>query len=295
MKKLFQGFIIILLIGSCNSRQEDFNPLQYVDPQIGSVHGRWFFYTPGARPFGMAKLAPHTNAYNSIGSWLPCGYDDRHLSIEGFGHFHEFQVGGLVFMPVTGQVKTTPGTLDDPDAGYRSRFRKENEHSEPGYYSVELDDYNLKAEITATERVGYHRYTFPESDMSHIVFDIGHKQGESSDVTDAFIAKIDDFKYEGYIETYPEYIKFCDEGNRVKMYFAFEINKKAKSVATFVDNIVTEGATESRGIANGMYITFSTVEGEELIIKTGLSYTSIENAWLNLMTESEGKDFDSVQ
>ena len=295
MKKLMPGLILLLFLNSCSDRTELFNPLQYVDPQIGSVHGRWFFYTPGARPFGMAKLAPHTNAYNSIGSWLPCGYDDRHTSIEGFGHFHEFQVGGLVFMPLTGKIKTTPGTLDNPDTGYRSRFTKENEHSEAGYYSVMLDDYNVKAEITATDRVGYHRYTFPASDMSHIIFDIGHKQGESSDVTDAWIVQKDEFSYEGYIETYPEYIKFCDEGNRVKMYFAFIVNKKPESVGTFVDNDVMEGASESRGIANGMYITFSTLEGEEVLIKTGLSYTSTENAWLNLRTESEGKSFDIVR
>ena len=60
----------------------------------------------------MAKLAPHTNAYGSVGSWGPCGYDDRHSSIEGFGHFHEFQIGGLVFMPTVGAVQTIPGSLD---------------------------------------------------------------------------------------------------------------------------------------------------------------------------------------
>ncbi len=70
--------------------------------------------------------------------------------------------------------------------GYRSRFEKEDEHSEAGYYSVLLKDYQVKAELTATERVGYHRYTFPESLNSGILFDIGHKQGESSDVTDAY-------------------------------------------------------------------------------------------------------------
>jgi putative alpha-1,2-mannosidase len=86
MKRLFYLLIIAVLISSCVSL-DDFDPVEYVDPQIGSVHGRWFFYTPAARPFGMAKLAPHTNAYGSIGSWLPCGYDDRHGSIEGFGHF----------------------------------------------------------------------------------------------------------------------------------------------------------------------------------------------------------------
>jgi len=243
----------------------------------------------------MAKLAPHTNAYNSIGSWLPCGYDDRHGSIEGFGHFHEFQIGGLVFMPTCGQLLTTPGTLENPDAGYRSRFRKETEHSEPGYYSVMLDDYSIKAEITATDRVGYHRYTFPESENSHIVFDIGHKQGESSDVTEAYIKKINEYSYEGYIETYPEYIKFCDEGNRVKMYFAIELNKEAKEWGAFVDDKLERGAYESRGIANGMFLSFPTEEGEEVLIKTGLSYTCIENARLNMKEEAEMKDFDRVK
>src|SRR5210317_1456365 len=112
MKQLF--FLFFLVIIACNSetKQEDFT--DYVDPQIGSVHGRWFFYTPASVPFGMAKLAPHTNAYGSPGSWGPCGYDDRHTSIEGFGHFHEFQIGGVVFMPTTGELKTIPGTLENP-------------------------------------------------------------------------------------------------------------------------------------------------------------------------------------
>ena len=86
-----------------------------------------------------------------MGSWLPGGYDDRHGSIEGFGHFHEFQIGGVVVMPFTGEPLTTPGTLENPDEGYRSRFDKADEHSEPGYYSVRLKDYQVKAEITATD------------------------------------------------------------------------------------------------------------------------------------------------
>ncbi len=116
----------MLVLFSCNKTEEqkpEFNAVQYVDPQIGSVHGRWFFYTPAALPFGMAKLAPNTNAYESVGSWLPGGYDDRHNSIEGFAHFHEFQIGGVVVMPTVGELKTVPGTLENPDAGYRSRFR----------------------------------------------------------------------------------------------------------------------------------------------------------------------------
>ena len=116
MRKVFVLAMMLLLI-ACQPKAEteDYNAVQYVDPQIGSVHGRWFFYTPASLPFGMAKLAPHTNAYESLGSWLPGGYDDRHGSIEGFGHFHEFQIGGVVVMPFTGKLHSIPGTLENPD------------------------------------------------------------------------------------------------------------------------------------------------------------------------------------
>ena len=198
-------------------------------------------------------------------------------------------------MPVTGKVLTTPGTLEDPDSGYRSRFDKESEHSEPGFYSVFLTDYGIRAELTATDRVAYHRYTYPASDSSHIIFDVGHKQGESSDVTEAYIVMLDEKRLEGYVETYPEYIKFCDEGNRVKFYFAIELNKPIASFGVFNDSSLIAGISETRGTGNGMYISFSTSEGESILVKTGLSYTSIENAWLNMETETEGLSFDRAR
>ena len=89
-------------------------------------------------------------------------------------------------MPTVGPLKTVPGTLEDPDSGYRSRFDKSSETAKPGYYSVFLEDYKVKAELTSTERVGYHRYTFPKTEEAHLIIDIGHRQGESSDVTDAY-------------------------------------------------------------------------------------------------------------
>ena len=287
---------LLPLIFSCQReiKKELFNAVQYVDPQIGSVHGRWFFYTPAALPFGMAKLAPHTNAYESIGSWLPGGYDDRHFSIEGFGHFHEFQIGGVVVMPIVGELKTKPGSLENPDEGYRSRFDKLDEHSEPGYYSVLLKDYNIKAEITASERVGFHRYTFPESGQSRLIFDIGHKQGESSDVTEAYAQLVNEKELEGFVETNPEYVKFCDPGNRVKMYFVARLNKVPSQVGVFNDSIIIKDSKYTRGIRNGIYLTFSTSDKEIVEMQVGLSYTSIKNARLNLDTETTSVTFDQV-
>jgi len=290
------SFIVLIFFSACNSPvQTTFDATAWVDPQIGSVHGRWFFYTPASLPFGMAKLAPHTNAYGSMGSWGPCGYDDRHASIEGFGHFHEFQIGGLVFMPTVGELKTVPGTLENPDKGYRSRFHKESEHAEPGYYSVILEDYSIKAELTATERVGFHRYTFPETKQARLIIDIGHKQGESSDVTDAFAEVVNGNEVEGYIETYPEYAKFSDPGKRVKMYFVARMNKQPLETGAFVDSIAQPGVSETKGTGNGLFLNFEMKKEEVLEIATGLSYTSIENARKNLLAESNGKTFDEIR
>lgn len=295
MKK-FVLIILVVFVFSCKSENEKeiFNAVKYVDPQIGSVHGRWFFYTPASLPFGMAKLAPHTNAYNSFGSWLPCGYDNRHSSIEGFGHFHEFQVGGLVVMPTIGEVKTKPGSLENPDDGYRSRFDKTHEHSEPGYYSVLLKDYNIKAEITATKRVGFHRYTFPESEESRLIFDLGHKQGESSDVTEAYAALVNENEVEGYVVTYPEYVKFCDPGKRVKMFFSAKLSKTPTSVGIFVDSLISDGVSKTKEVGNGLYLTFNTKQDEVIEMKVGLSYTSIENAKKNLLAETSDISFDQA-
>jgi len=294
--RLINIFLLLFSVSLFSCKNEiSFNPSDYVNPNIGSVHGRWFFYTPASLPFGMAKLAPHTNAYGSEGGWGPCGYDDRHTSIEGFGHFHEFQIGGLVVMPTTGKIMTIPGDLENPDAGYRSRFEKKDEVAEPGYYSVLLKDYGIKVELSATERVGFHRYTFPATDQAHLIFDIGHRQGESSDVVEAMARLVGDRTIEGYVITYPEYVKFCDTGNRVRMYFVARLNKKPDQVGIFVDSVKTIGDRETIGINNGLFLTFSTEADEKIEMQVGLSYTSIENARLNLEHETAGLSFDRVR
>jgi predicted alpha-1,2-mannosidase len=296
--KINLSILLLFIAGifiSCAPKEQLQDWTKYVDPQIGSVHGRWFFYTPAALPFGMAKLAPHTNAYGSGGSWAPCGYDDRQTSIEGFGHFHEFQIGGLVAMPVTGILQTVPGKLENPDGGYRSRFDKTSEHAEPGYYSVFLKDYSILAELTATERVGFHRYTFPESNESRIIFDVGHRQGESSGVTQATIRLSGKTELEGSIETLPEYLKFCDGDKRVRMYFVAQLSKEPESFGTFTDSIAVQNQKESTGIGNGMFLNFKTKKDEIIEMQIGLSYTSIENARKNLTTEATGQTFDAVR
>jgi len=296
---LFAG-ILILLVNSCDKPAETptknlFDLTGLVDPNIGSVHGRWFFYTPAAIPFGMAKLAPHTNAANAPGAWLPAGYDDRHTSIEGFGHFHEFQIGGVVVMPTVGDLQTIPGSLENPDSGYRSRFDKSDEIAETGYYSVLLKDYDIRAELSSTARVGYHRYTFPASDNARLIFDIGNKQGESSTIIEASMYMIGEREVEGYVITFPEYLKFCDPEKRVKMYFYGRMSKAPESYGAFVDEVSSPNMKETKGINNGMYFNFSTRQNEVIEMQVGLSYTSTQNAKLNLDTETINKSFDQVK
>lgn len=294
-------FIFICLwfgVTSCTtmSNQITKQPVDWVDTQLGATHCRWFFYTPAALPFGMAKLAPATNAYNSVGSWVPNGYDDRHTSIEGFAHLHEFQIGGIVTMPTVGTLKTLPGTLENPDSGYRSRFRKSTEQAMPGYYAVTLDDYDIKAELTATERVGYHRYTYPQSDSARILFDIGHPQGESAKVVDTHIAYLPkEHAVSGFVECYPVYATFCDAGNTVKSYFYARIPEKVSKVGTYRDSIAHPDSTEIAGIGTGMYLEFQTAQDEVVEMQVGLSYTSVANAKMNLEKESAGKGFDRVR
>src|SRR5687768_9494115 len=208
--------------------------VQYVDPKIGTAHSRWFFYTPGAVPFGMAKPAPSTNgSYGNVHGWDAVGYDERHESIEGFANFHEFQVGGIVFAPITGKLETLAGKLESPDEGYRSRFDKKDEIATAGYYSVLLKDYRIKAELTATERVAFHRYTFPESKEAHLIFDIGHKQGESGEVKDAKVYVTADGRVEGYVTTLPVYVQKYQPGAEITMYFSAVIDKKPNTHGVF--------------------------------------------------------------
>ncbi|OFY65530.1 MAG: alpha-mannosidase [Bacteroidetes bacterium RBG_13_43_22] len=285
--------ISLFVLSGCNNSG---NFIKYADPFIGSIHCRWFFFTPASVPMGMAKLGPHTDAhYGNQGGWEPVGYDFRHASIEGFGHFHEFQIGGLVIMPTVGELLTVPGDLKDTISGYRSGFKKETEKAEPGYYSVELEDYKILVELTATERVGFHRYTFPASKQSRILFDVGNRQGESGPVIDASVRYTDQNEIEGYIVTYPVYVENYHPECDVKMYFVAKLNRNPDNTGVFVGDSIIENGNSIRGKGAGLYLTFGTYENEIIEIMVGLSYTSIENARKNLIAETEDRSFNMAR
>ena len=297
MKRLCFLVICMSIIMGCSTSTSSTKALvDYVDPNIGTAHCRWFFYTPAAIPFGMAKLAPSTDAHlGNPGGWQAVGYDFRHTSIEGFANFHEFQVGGVVFAPTVGELQTVPGELENPDGGYRSRFDKKDEVAAPGYYSVLLKDYGVKAELTAMKRVGFHRYTYPKTEQANLIFDIGNKQGESGEVKDAEVQYFEDGRVEGYVITSPVYVNIYQKGADVRMYFSAVLNKKPVQVGTFVKDVVNPGKHQEKGPGAGLYMTFSTEEQEAVEVKVGLSYTSIENARCNRETEAADVTFDQAK
>lgn len=297
MKRLCFLVICMSIIMGCSTSTSSTKALvDYVDPNIGTAHCRWFFYTPAAIPFGMAKLAPSTDAHlGNPGGWQAVGYDFRHTSIEGFANFHEFQVGGVVFAPTAGELQTVPGELENPDGGYRSRFDKKDEVAAPGYYSVLLKDYGVKAELTAMKRVGFHRYTYPKTEQANLIFDIGNKQGESGEVKDAEVQYFEDGRVEGYVITSPVYVNIYQKGADVRMYFSAVLNKKPVQVGTFVKDVVNPGKHQEKGPGAGLYMTFSTEEQEAVEVKVGLSYTSIENARFNRETEAADVTFDQAK
>ena len=184
MKK---NLIIVLTIISTQvfAQQKNLqNLVQFVKPIIGTQ--RMGHTYPGATaPFGMVQLSPDTDtlSYELDGKYNPdiykycAGYQYDDKTIVGFSHTHfsgtgHSDLGDFLIMPTTGTLQLNPGTADRPLSGFRSAFSHQNETAEAGYYKVKLDDHNILAELTATNRVGFHQYTFPKSDEAHIILDL---------------------------------------------------------------------------------------------------------------------------
>lgn len=295
MKKILTLILGAAALASCSSGVNE-EILGYVNPNIGTVHSRWFVYTPASVPFGMAKLGASTNGtYGNVQGWEAVGYEDTHTSIDGFPCFHEFQVGGLSLMPVNGEVKTTPARLENPQDGWRSTFDKSDEEAHPGYYSVLLKDYGIRAELTATKRVGFQRYTFPASESSHIIFNVGNREGESGNVRDSY-AVCDGNVVSGYIVTEPEYVKKYQAGATVCMYFYATLSKAPGSVSGFqyYGSELKDG-NSIQGPGAVLVLNYKTSENEQIDVKLGLSYTSVENAKANYMAEAEDLSFDNAR
>ncbi|MEN8157649.1 MAG: GH92 family glycosyl hydrolase [Bacteroidota bacterium] len=279
-----------LLVTSCETTPE---PVDYVDPFIGTDFFGHMFPGPGL-PFGMVHLSPDVYTH---GWTYAAGYQWADHSIMGFSHTHYSGVGmtakgDLLIMPTVGQkLQVTPGSREDPDQGYRSRFDHASESASPGYYAVHLDDYGIEAELTVTRRAGMHRYTFPESEDAHILIDIGHILGKRPP-GDSHIAFADNQTLEGY-----------KQSQEATLYFVARFSKPFAAYGTFDSNFNTpeSGAgifpyrSAETGANVGAFVNFTTHQDEQILVKVGLSYVSVEGARQNLRSEIPEWDFDRVR
>ena len=284
----FKLFLLVSLAAYTLLQAGDKQPADYVDPLLGTSSSRWMLFPGPCMPFGMVKLSP-----DNTDQWsMDAGYEYSINSISGFGHVHSWMIGSFLIMPTTGDINILPGTKDDPDAGYRSRFRHENETASPGYYSVFLDDYKIKAELTATTRAGMQRYTFPQTQKAHILFDLQVPEEGTPQILEASIHKVSDTEIEGSVHRKMGW-------NDYTLHFVARFSKPFDSLtgwkgSEIVDDIDQIGVSKDMDI--GAIANFTTGENEVVLLKTGISYVSIENARLNMETELKdfGWDFDAV-
>ncbi|MBT4400668.1 MAG: glycoside hydrolase family 92 protein, partial [Bacteroidetes bacterium] len=290
-KDKFLTFMVIGIITlGCVKTKE---PVGYVDPFIGTDFFAHTYPGPGL-PFGMVHLSP--DGYTE-GWTYASGYQYADNTIMGFSHTHYSGVGmtgkgDILIMPTVGQkLQVIPGSRENPDEGYRSRFEHSEETASPGYYSVHLKDYDILAELTVTKRAGMHRYTFPKSDCSHILIDLGHSIGRSSD-EESRIRIVDDHIIEGY--------KISKE---TIVYFVAEFDKEFAAYGTWDGNFNTpeSGAglfpyrSAESGSNIGAFVNYVTTSDEVILLKIGLSYVSVEGARNNLKAEIPDWNFDDVK
>jgi predicted alpha-1,2-mannosidase len=272
----------ILLFG-CKSKKT----VDYVNPFIGTAdHGHTF---PGPDlPGGLVQLGPDTD----IHGWDWCsGYNYSDSSIMGFSHLHRSGMGAgdwgdILLMPATGKLKIVPGSKNNPGEGYRSRFTHKEEEASPGYYAVNLKDYGIKAELTVTKRAGFHKYTFPKSNSSHILIDLKH--GISDSCTDSHVKIVNNTEIEGYRAS-TGFIK------KQVVYFCAKFSKPFSSFGTWNELNIRSGSMEESGLSVGAFVDYVTSEDETIEVKVGISYTSIDQARLNLDTEIPQWSFDLVK
>ena len=284
---------ILLLATALSVHAQPKSPVDYVDPLLGSQDSRWIMFPGPSLPFGMVKLSPD----NQELGWK-AGYDYAIDNIAGFSHLHSWTMAGILTMPTTGVLKTIPGTEKHPEKGYRSEFRHETESASPGYYSVFLDDYGVKAELTSTMRTGFQRYTFPENDSARILVDMQIPSEYGFEIFWTVVSKVSDTEIQGF--SYQQSLRKANY-NEYVLNFVMRFSKPFKSFNGWVNEDVhrkVESVTSGFGHKDiGAFVEFETKEGEEIMVQTGISLVSIDQARLNLETELGpfGWDFEAVR
>ena len=268
----------------------------YVDTRIGTGHSRWMIAPGPWMPFSMVKLSPD----NQNSGWQ-AGYQPSYESVGTFSHIHEWTMGGLGIFASNGILKTKIGDELVPGSGYRSEIDKKTEVAPIGYYKVQLKDYDIKAEVTATTRCGFMRFTFPENkDSSRILVDLHIPSEYDYQLKEISVNKISDYRIEGFAHQLSPGVWSTDADQDYTVHFVLEFDKPFKSIGSWVNDKVSYGDHfEAKDIKDaGFFLQFDAKENPVVKVRSGISLVSIANADLNLKTELTnvfGWDFDAVR
>ncbi len=274
-------YILIIFFGlfSCNKKVIQ-QPVDRVFPQMGSAWSRWFYFSSASQPFGLVSLFPDTKI---DGEWKS-GYRYSVDTIHDFSHIHEWQLSGVAVMPVV----FTANELEQVFTDWSSPFSHEKEKVNPGYHSVELERYQVQVELTATNRVGFHRYTFSTNDKKGVIFQLGDHLGPS-DLVEGGFEKNSDYEISGYMVNSAT----MRRPNETPVYFVATFNQPIKSVILSQDSRMTNVEKWSGKDAN-ILVEFDSALNQPLLMKVALSYTSVEGAKNNMLAELPAWDFNKT-
>ncbi len=276
--------LLFLLSSVVTASAQLFNPSGYVNPFIGTGgHGHTF---PGAvTPFGMVQLSPDTRI---DGSWDGCsGYHYSDSVIYGFSHTHLSGTGcsdwgDVMFMPYSGKVSPEKSV-------YSSKFSHKDEKAEAGYYSVKLQDDNILAELTASTRVGFHKYTFSTGKEKHVIFDMTHRDKA---LNGSYIRIVSNTKIEGFRRSEAwakdQYIYFAAEFSEP---FAWEIFMGSMGMG---DQMLKDNYYSGTNV-KAVFTFKNSNKQVPVSVKVSISAVGTDGAWKNMQTEVPHWDFDKVR
>ncbi|WP_104380937.1 GH92 family glycosyl hydrolase [Sphingobacterium sp. HMA12] len=325
----FRSLVILLFFSNCTGHSQlalnkCVNPFIGASTSVegaGTYHGLGKTFPGATAPFGMVQVSPNTITGGDNGS----GYSNEHTSIEGFAFTQMSGIGwygdlgNLLVMPTTGVLKTSAGTLDNPDSGYRSRYDKASEQATAGYYSVFLSDYGIRTETTAAPHSGMLRFTFPKSSQARIQIDLARRVGGTS--VEQFVEVLNNHTIAGWMKCTPDGGGWGDGAGdpNYTVYFYMEFSKPLKNYGVWSAAIpedssrkladvtseryrqyireakVENAVRQKKGKHIGFYTEFDTEENEKVLLKSGISFVDIAGAKKNLQSEIPDWDFEKVR
>ena len=269
----------------------------YIDTRMGTAHSRWMIAPGPWMPFSMVKLSPD----NQDSGWQS-GYDPSFESIGTFSHIHEWTMAGLGIMPANGPLKTEIGSQSSLVKGansYRSAIDETSEETKVGYYKVDLTDYQIKAELTATSRCGFQRYTYPQDKDARVMIDLKIPSEYDYQIVEGSVKQTGARRIEGFSKQLSKNVWSADADQNYTIYFVIEFNKDIKKFGGWHDHTLWETDTMTARYPHrfGCYAEFDTTDHPEVMVRSGISYVDMAGASNNLsneITEPFGWNFEAV-